>query len=529
MPAIVPTSPTAAAPRESTGHALFSYGTIFVVAASARLLVAYLFFGSVDIVNDTVDSARLLDGSLFSARVPYLPGVHLLLWLGGQLAVRSSLPVAFCYKLFPCLFDSLIAVLVALWSADRARSLRLGYLYAFAPVPIIVVALHGQWDSVFLYFLILAIFLLRIGTRLGDVLAGVAFVFSVIAKPVAAPLLLFLFPAPRLLFGRQTDRDARIRTATLLAAMGATTGAYLLLLAAMHSPLGIAQVREIFSYAQHGVQLMGFRLFSDLGLPRSIGLVSLAALLPAYWGGRLSRERAVLLFFAFVMGVCGSAPQYLVWIVPFAMVCGEIAFAAIYNLLCAAVLLLYYQTPGTYGRNIENLAAYAPLRHFAWLAPSLANVSAKTQIVFYGGDVIIPLAALAFFIVAMFRVARTVRPFDVPSQPVMPLHRRAAGVSLLAVAVLLSAGCLWAKPGPRITGAQLMRQIRSRIDAEYWCVRFKEVNPFNRDAALWVLPSFVDPSLAARPLNAFTIGAGWTLIWTAGAALMATRMRKAPG
>src|SRR5256885_8878385 len=53
---------------------IFPYAAIFVVAAAARLIVAYLFFGSVDIVNDTMDSARLLDRSLFSARVPYLPG-----------------------------------------------------------------------------------------------------------------------------------------------------------------------------------------------------------------------------------------------------------------------------------------------------------------------------------------------------------------------------------------------------------------------------------------------------------------------
>lgn len=492
------------------------------MAAASRLFVAYLFFGSVDIVNDTLDSARLLDGSLFSARVPYLPGIHLLLWLGGQLAVRTHLPVAFCYKLFPCLFDSLIAVLIALSSADQPRSFLLGFLYAFAPVPVIVMALQGQWDGVFLYFLILSIFLLRLGTRCGDILAGAAFVLSVVAKPVAAPLILFLFPAPWLVFGRRANRNAGMRTLLLILSMGATTLTYLLLLVAMHSPLGIAEVREIFFYAQHGVQLMGLQMLGDVGLPRTIGLLSFVALLPAYWWGRLSRERAILLFFAFVLGVCGSAPQYLSWIVPFAMLSGDLTFAALYNFLCGIVLLLYFHNPGASGRNIENLGTYSPLRHFAWLAPSFANLHEKFLIVFYGGNVMIPLVAMAVFTGALLRIARRDGAVVAP-QPVTSLHRRAAGGSLLLVAILLVALCVWAKRQPLISGGVFTQQIDARIDAEYWSVRSQESNPFTL-APMWVPPSFVDQTVSARPVNAFTIGVGWTLIWTAAVLAIASRM-----
>ena len=512
MLGIVPTSEKRAA--------LLPYATIFVAAAASRLLIAYLFLGSVDIVNDTVDSARMLDGSLLSAHVPYLPGVHLLLWLGGQLAVRSTLPVAFCYKVFPCLFDSLIAVLVAAWPGDRMRARRLGYLYAFAPVPVIVSALHGQWDSVFLYFLILSVFLLRLGTRSGDSFAGVAFVLSVIAKPVAVPLLPFLFPAPWLLFGQRHDREARMRTVTLIVSMAATTAAYLLLLLAMDTRLGIAEVRFIVSYAQHGVQLMGFPMFNDV--PRSIGLVSLVLLLPACWSGRLSRERAMMLFFAFVLGLCGSAPQYLMWIVPFAILSFDLAFAALYNFVCAITLLLYYQAPGVLGRNLENLGTYAPLRRFIWLAPSMTSLSEKSQIVFYSGDVIIPLIAIAFFAIVVLQILRRTPRFA-GTTAVRPL---AACVPLLVVALLLGAGCVWATLQPSITGSEFTRRIRGRIESEYWCVRFVEINPHNPKAPVWVMPSYVDSAIAARPVNAFTIGIGWTLLWTIAASAMAIRMRE---
>jgi hypothetical protein len=508
-------------PSSEKRAALLPYATLFAVAAVVRLVVAYLFLGSVDIVNDTVDSARMLDGSLLSARVPYLPGIHLLLWIGGKLAVRSSLPVAFCYKVFPCLFDSVIAVLIA-GNAGGTRALprlRLGYLYAFAPVPVIITALHGQWDAVFLYFLILSFVLLRIGTRRGDAFAGAAFVLSVVVKPVAAPLLLFLFSAPWLLFGRRRDRDACSRTVTLIVAMAATTAAYLLLLLSMHTRLGAEEVHAIVSYAQHGVQLMGFRMFG--GLPRSIGLLSLAVLLPAYWSGRLSRERGVLLFFAFVMGLCGSAPQYLCWIVPFAILSVDLPFAATYNFVCGITLLLYYQSPGTLGRNIENLGTYAPLRRFAWLAPSMTSLSAKSEIVFYSGDVIIPLMTIAFFALALLYVARG----RIVSPPPAAPQLRVAGISLLAVTLVLAACCVWAKLQPRMTGDELTQRIRTRIETEYWCVRFQESNPLNPMGPVWLLPSYTNPSTAACA-NAFTIGFSWTLVWTA-AALAMPRTRNA--
>ncbi len=521
MPAIVPTSETRAVRRGLIAQALLPYVAIFIAAATTRLVVAFIFFGSVDIVNDALDSARLLDGSLLSARVPYLPGIHLLLWLGGQFAVRTSLPVAFCYKVFPCLFDSLIAVLIAVWRPDRPGSLRLGYLYAFAPVPVIVMALHGQWDSVFLYFLILSLFLLRIGTRIGDLAAGVAFVLSVIVKPVAAPLLPFLFPAPWLLFGRRRDRDARLRMGTLILAMGGATAGYLLLLSVLHARLGVAELRQIFAYAQHGVQIMGFRMFGEFGLPRAVGLVSLIALLPAYWSGRLSRERAVLLFFAFVLGLCGSAPQYLCWIVPFAMLSGDLRFNAGYNALCGIVLLVYYRSAGTDLRNLENLGAYLPLRRFAWLASSLTNLWQSSSIVTYGGNVIIPLMTTTFFALALLGLTRRDRPvIDLVSLPIAPLQKRVAGLSLIGVGLLLGACCVWASLQPRVTGDALTRKICSRIDSEYWSRRLPGANSIT-NAPVWVPVSFVNGPSSTDPVNAFTIGIAWTVAWAAAASAMA--------
>jgi hypothetical protein len=156
----------------------------------------------------------------------------------------------------------------------------------------------------------------------------------------------------------------------------------------------------------------------------------------------------------------------------------------------------------------------------------MTSLSDKSQIVFYSGDVIIPLIAIAFFAIVALQILRR-PPRFAGTTPVTPIQCRAARVSFLVVALLLGAGCVWARLQPSITGHELTRRIRGRIEAEYWCVRFVEINPNNSKAPVWVVASYADRAIAARPVNAFTIGVVWTLLWTAAASAMAFRMRRA--
>jgi hypothetical protein len=165
------------------------------------------------------------------------------------------------------------------------------------------------------------------------------------------------------------------------------------------------------------------------------------------------------------------------------------------------------------------------LRRFAWLAPPMTSLSEKSLIVFYSGDVIIPLIAIAFFAIAMLQIVRR-PPALVETAPVAAVEFRAAWAALVVVALHLGAGCVWARLGPAMTGDEFTRRIRGRIESEYWCVRFVAINPHNPKAPVWVMPSYAGPAVAARPINAFTIGIGWTFIWTVAASAMALRMRE---
>jgi hypothetical protein len=146
-------------------------------------------------VANVRDSIRVLSG--FQGETPYLPFNELWQWIAVHLAYYTELPVTFVYKLLPIVADSLIALLLYDAAADRRKGLHAGLLYAFAPVPILIMSVHQQWDSLWLYFILLSLLLVRIPNRAGAAGAGAAFILAVLAKPVAAPLALFILPSTR--------------------------------------------------------------------------------------------------------------------------------------------------------------------------------------------------------------------------------------------------------------------------------------------------------------------------------------------
>jgi hypothetical protein len=100
---------------------------IFAAALIVRALVAWTFFGSVDTANDLLNSARMFSGwKATQIPIPYLPGIQLILWTGGLLAIHTPWPLTFGFKIFGVLFDSVLALIVHDYAAaNRSRALRL--------------------------------------------------------------------------------------------------------------------------------------------------------------------------------------------------------------------------------------------------------------------------------------------------------------------------------------------------------------------------------------------------------------------
>src|SRR5207249_7196270 len=164
--------------------------------------------------------------------------------------------------------------------------------------------------------------------------------------------------------------------------------------------------RGILTYAERGIQLHGLQQLIGGGANRLLSLTPLLLLVPLYWKDLLSREEAVLLALAALIGTSGIGPQYLLWMVPFLIICGKVGYAALYNLLAGIFLIIFYQTPGLAGLNMENLGAFGPLTSFAGLAPAATMTDVKALLFVVFGDFLIPVSALVFFLVELLKAGR---------------------------------------------------------------------------------------------------------------------------
>jgi hypothetical protein len=132
----------------------------------------------------------------------YFPGCAFYLWFSGFLIVKTSWPLAFCIKCIPALVDTAIAVLIfyLLKQISIKTAFNAGLLYALCPIPIIIIAIHGQYDMLFIFFSLLG-FYIRDYFEKGissAILFGLFFAFAVLLKPVAllfAPFFFVPFPS----------------------------------------------------------------------------------------------------------------------------------------------------------------------------------------------------------------------------------------------------------------------------------------------------------------------------------------------
>jgi hypothetical protein len=382
------------------------YLVVFLTALLLRSTAATLFVGSIDTVNSMVNSVILLGGH--HVRVPYLPTFSAVLWFSGVVAAYFPIPWPLAMKAIPVLFDSLLAVLIADIVAERDPKLAIpaGMLYAANPISLLITSFHGQWDAIALFFLLLAFTAReRAGDdRAGDWIFGSLLAASLLVKPIALPFLLLI---PRYESGR-IELHGKAFAAAALVLGAALAGSY----AYGYSPTGT--LTSIFRYSASGVTIFGLPFALPAAwLPHVQGL-RLLWIVPVmgvlgyfHFRGRLAVNDTLLLFYLFCLASSGIAPQYLIWPVPLLCASGRMRIAAAYSLIVVPFLLLYYCNPWASYFPFENLATFAPLREFAWLAPpQWLGAKGLLPYVQAFGNVIIPLTALAVAIGVLMTARR---------------------------------------------------------------------------------------------------------------------------
>lgn len=478
---------------------------IFAIALVVRGIIAFVFFGSVDVTNSMLDAERMIAGVLPSRlTVPYFPGVQTIIWAAGMIAVSTALPVGFLYKIFGCLFDAVIAAAVF---SDRGKVA--GLLYAFAPVPILIVSIHGQWDAIALALFIGALVVLRRPGKLAAALTGVLFVVSVIVKPIAVPFVVFLFPAP----WRLREREERLRVLAILGGMTVTLALYVNVLRAIGDPLINETIVYILDYARGGVTYFGLPFALGIKQNRLPIIASILLLLPLYCTKRISREEAITIAYAFLLGTCGLGAQYLSWIVPFLLMCGYVRFAAVYSLVAGIFLVLTYSSMGA--DIVMNLGAFGPLRGAAWLAPGGTRSMVKAYLLVIFGDLLVPLVNVGWLAVVGWRLAAGWK--DAPANRQPPTANQLPLALALAITAIIFCYSLTL---PRMDANTFGARMRAKVSA-YEVVRIHDVLP---GQPTWVVP---DGAGVAHDggLDAAMIAYAWIGVWTCAAYLTAARKR----
>lgn len=173
---------------------------IFSLALFVRALLGYIFYGSIDVSAFIGINTHTFNNTLalhpFSIWCAF-PVIPFYVWLCGFLSIVTQLPLAFCFKTIPILFDALLALLVydIVQKIRPNQALLAGLLYALSPVALIITCIHGQWDAMPILFVLLAFFVRDCyqDSFKKYFLYGALFAFSFLLKPITLVFSLFLY------------------------------------------------------------------------------------------------------------------------------------------------------------------------------------------------------------------------------------------------------------------------------------------------------------------------------------------------
>ncbi len=177
----------------------FYFFFIFLLAFAIRFFFGYATFGSIDIVNFKIYGTEVVAGSNLLP-MPYFPFIYFLVTFSEFISRYFLLPFAICYKIIAIFFDSLIAVLIFqvgnLKKIELKKNLLITLIYIFCPVSILITSIHGQFDAIVIFFLILILIIreyYKPNYKINFVVGGLI-AFATIVKPYAIFFIYFAFP-----------------------------------------------------------------------------------------------------------------------------------------------------------------------------------------------------------------------------------------------------------------------------------------------------------------------------------------------
>jgi hypothetical protein len=355
-------------------------GLVLLIALLARLIPAALLPRGAEYDIDSfrrVAEALLKGGTVYNnplvaGRHPYLPFQLYLIWGAGYISTVSKLPFVFVVKLPAILADAVLAVLIFKIALNFGRTLAaafgLALLYALNPIAILVSAYHGQFDGETVLLLVLAWYFWHYSKQDGRRLGCSALLLGLAILNKSWPAMFLPIVLIRL-------SSAKQRIAYVLIALATPAVLTFLYIVVFHEdpyPLlhralthaGVpgwwgasALVSLTWRFTGKGQEILNW-----LGqYARWFVLIGAACV---YWVTRRQRALDALLTLVVMLYVLtsGFGLQWALWVVPFAILVGDLRRLDWYTL--AALL---YMLPAYYGYHFEPLL-------LRWLSPEQMSV-----------------------------------------------------------------------------------------------------------------------------------------------------------
>jgi hypothetical protein len=323
---------------------------VAVLAIAVRVVPAYLVPGTED-----VGAWRFVLDVEQRGGDPYLqpyPFNWPPFWVAAVMPlVRGALALGIPYygpvKTYPILADALIAVLIVRaierTTGDSRKALLSGLFYALNPISIVLTSVHGNFVSVSTAFLLLAAFLLWFGrAKWSSAASALVMGFAIMSKLWPAIFLPLLLARVRTWIGRALYLSlSAIFPAWLVASLYFRPNGDAILekffgyqsIAGMWGFTGLWHLsassasRELSQvYARHGSKVLGLALVA-LYLTRTRR------------AGRF--EAFVLIGSATLFFAQGFGLQYLLWVLPFAILARD-SWAIAYTILVSAEFAVEY-------------------------------------------------------------------------------------------------------------------------------------------------------------------------------------------
>jgi hypothetical protein len=356
---------------------------VFIASLVVRVTLAAVFLGSSDTINALTAIPLAATRKFFF--LPYFPIVQNILGATTPLVNHAHfVPIGLTVKLVPCVVDSLLSVwLLQNNRFDRRFRRNSAWLYAFCPLPLILICLQGQWDSLWVLPAVTALALsdlLPNTTRARQwtlLLIGALLGLAVLSKPAALIVVGLLFPS----FHYRASILGWLRDVSLILTGAAATVVLFFLKFAANGDHVEANIRQVFNYGGHpGSTLFGpanlsffnflnngqtsaAQEFRELAIVYVVG-IALYQLLARQPIDRMSAAAAALLISP---AIGGLDPQYMFWPFVFILASGRLRMASVYAGLSSCVYFLFFLLPGASYNTGENLGALVPLRSLRFL------------------------------------------------------------------------------------------------------------------------------------------------------------------